>query len=346
MTRVLLMVFLAALVAIVSVCHVPVPGGGPVASWAASAFLGALLGAALALLSLVSWRYVERAIREEGTGERVVNAMMVGFAGATAGGVLYVSLGAIFGPSTGSHVAQGLRLGGSVLLGARVGYALTSPILASLGREARTAHGRPRPERAPKVLDTSAIIDGRIGELVRTGFVEGEVVVPKFVLSKLQGTADSSSSLRRRKGRRGLDVLQELMEDDSVSIRVSMTDYPEIRETDRKLIRITKAERGVLIMTGFNLNRVAQVEGVKILNVDELAQAVPPRFIPGENLRVEVSDRGEEIGRISATWLMVRWWSLRGRRHIGRTIKATAQSMLQTEAGRMLFVEPAGEYSR
>jgi len=194
MARVFLTVLLASRGAIVFVWHVPVPGVGLVPVWVASAFLGALLGAALALLSLVGWRSVERAIREEGTGERVVNAMIVGFAGAAAGGVLYVSLGAIFGPSTGSHVAQGLCLGGSVLLGARVGYALTSPIFASLVREERTARGRPRPEGAPKVLDISAIIDGRIGELVRTGFIDGEVVVPEFVLSKLQGTAGSSSS--------------------------------------------------------------------------------------------------------------------------------------------------------
>jgi len=132
-----------------------------------------------------------------------------------------------------------------------------------------------------------------------------------------------------------------------VSIRVSMTDYPEIREIDRKLIRITKAERGVLVTTDFNLNRVAQVEGVKILNVNKLAQAVRPRCIPGEDLRVEVIDRGEEIGQgvgdlDDGTMVVVE----RGRRQIGRTIQATVKRMLQTEAGRMLFVEPAGEYSR
>lgn len=199
----------------------------------------------------------------------------------------------------------------------------------------------------PKILDTSIIIDGRIASLISTGFVEGEILVPEFILGELQNIADSSNSLRRRKGRRGLDVLNQLMQDDSVSIRVVTRDYPNIREVDRKLIHLAKDESATLVTTDYNLNRVAQVEGVTILNVNELSNAVKPRFIPGEGISVEIIDRGEEINQgigylDDGTMVVVE----NGRRHIGRTIKATVKSTLQTDAGRMLFVEPAGEHSR
>jgi uncharacterized protein YacL len=198
-----------------------------------------------------------------------------------------------------------------------------------------------------KILDTSIIIDGRIASLVSTGFVEGEILVPEFILAELQNIADSPNSLRRRKGRRGLDVLNQLMQDDSVSIRVVTRDYPNIREVDRKLIHLAKDETATLVTTDYNLNRVAQVEGVTILNVNELSNAVKPRFIPGEGISVEIIDRGEEINQgigylDDGTMVVVE----NGRRHIGRTIKATVKSTLQTDAGRMLFVEPTGEHSR
>jgi predicted nucleic acid-binding protein len=347
MARYILFLLLTALGSIIALQHRFVPGIGPFPAWALNLVLGGAAGSAGAALVMALWRWWDHARDEEGSEERLLNAILLALAGAALGAVLYASIGTVFGSGSGSRVAQGLVLAGCVLAGARLGYSLGSPLHLLLVRPTR----RPRPRRngngAPKLLDTSVIIDGRIGELVQTGFLEGEIVVPEFVLAELQNIADSSNSVRRRKGRRGLDVLRELMEDDAVAIRVSMRDYPDIREVDRKLIRATKEERGVLITTDFNLNRVAQVEGVKILNVNELAQAVKLRFIPGEDLTVEVIDRGEDIGQgvgylDDGTMVVVE----NGRRHIGRTIKVTVKSTLQTEAGRMLFAEPAGEYSR
>jgi uncharacterized protein YacL len=198
-----------------------------------------------------------------------------------------------------------------------------------------------------KVLDTSVIIDGRVGDLITTGFIEGEILIPEFVLDELQGIADSTDALRRKKGRRGLEILRHLMENDHVAIRVVDRDYPSIAEVDRKLIRLAKEENAILITTDYNLNRVAQVEGIGILNVNELASAVKPRFVPGEPIDVEIIDRGAEINQgvgylDDGTMIVVE----NGRRHIGRTIRATVKSTLQTDAGRMLFVEPANEAPR
>jgi len=197
------------------------------------------------------------------------------------------------------------------------------------------------------VLDTSVIIDGRVGDLMTTGFIEGEILIPEFVLDELQGIADSADALRRRKGRRGLEILRQLMENDHVAIRVVARDYPSIAEVDRKLIRLAKEENAILITTDYNLNRVAQVEGIGILNVNELANAVKPRFVPGEPIDVEIIDRGAEINQgvgylDDGTMIVVE----NGRRHIGRTIRATVKSTLQTDAGRMLFAEPANEAPR
>jgi len=197
------------------------------------------------------------------------------------------------------------------------------------------------------VLDTSVIIDGRVGDLMTTGFIEGEILIPEFVLNELQGIADSADALRRRKGRRGLEILRQLMENDHVAIRVVARDYPSIAEVDRKLIRLAKEENAILITTDYNLNRVAQVEGIGILNVNELANAVKPRFVPGEPIDVEIIDRGAEINQgvgylDDGTMIVVE----NGRRHIGRTIRATVKSTLQTDAGRMLFAEPANEAPR
>jgi uncharacterized protein YacL len=198
-----------------------------------------------------------------------------------------------------------------------------------------------------KVLDTSVIIDGRVGDLITTGFIEGEILIPEFVLDELQGIADSTDALRRKKGRRGLEILRQLMENDHVAIRVVARDYPSIAEVDRKLIRLAKEENAILMTTDYNLNRVAQVEGIGILNVNELANAVKPRFVPGEPIDVEIIDRGAEINQgvgylDDGTMIVVE----NGRRHIGRTIRATVKSTLQTDAGRMLFAEPANEAPR
>jgi len=312
-----------------------------------SLILGAVAGGALAALLHRIWRRLFPIWFEENAETRFVNSFVVGLGATLIGIVFYFALGIAFPAGSAVRVAQGFLLIGSTLVGLRIGFSLDRPIWQTgdglqLGRRNRHKKGA-----GAKLLDTSIIIDGRIGGLLSTGFVEGEVLVPEFVLSELQNIADSSNSLRRRKGRRGLDVLNKLMQDESVPIRVLAKDYPSIREVDRKLIRLAKDECATLVTTDFNLNRVAQVEGVPILNVNELANAVKPRFIPGEDISVEIIDRGEEINQgigylDDGTMVVIE----NGRRHIGRTIKATVKSTLQTEAGRMLFVEPAGETPR
>jgi uncharacterized protein YacL len=325
-----------------------IPPLGSAPSVATNLIGGALVGGVFAGFLFLLWRILRAELENEGAEIRIINGFVIGFVATLVGLILNFSLGLIFNSGAELRIAQGVVLFGSFFLGLRVGYAFERPILP-FGRASLKVirHMRRKQSITSKVLVTSVIIDGRVGDLLRTGFLEGEILIPEFVLSELQNIADSSNSLRRRKGRRGLEILRELMQDDSLETRVFPRDYPAIREVDRKLIRLAKEESGVLLTTDYNLNRVAQVEGVKILNINELANAVKPRFIPGEEISVQVIDRGEEIGQgvgylDDGTMVVVE----NGRRHIGRTIKATVKSTLQTEAGRMLFVEPVGENSR
>jgi len=336
---------LVLVTAVVSLRHGLIPQLGSVPTWATNLLGGAAAGSLLAGMIFFGWKRFTAALEEEGAEVRLINSLLLGFAATGVGAILYVSIGLIFTFGIGVRIAQGAILAGTLLFGLGTGYILDRPIY-SLGGYGLTTP-RMKPTVTSKILDTSVIIDGRIGDLLRTGFIEGEILVPEFVLAELQNIADSSNSLRRRKGRRGLEILHELMQDASVEIRVFGQDYPSIKEVDRKLIHLAKERSGTLLTTDYNLNRVAQVEGVKILNINELANAVKPLFLPGEAIDVEVIDRGEEIGQgvgylDDGTMVVVE----NGRRHIGRKIKATVKSTLQTEAGRMLFVEPAGEPPR
>jgi rRNA-processing protein FCF1 len=314
---------------------------------ASSLILGAIAGGVLAALLRLIWKSLFPVWFEENAEIRFVNSFIAGLGATLIGIVFHFALGIAFPSGSAVRVAQGFLLIGSTLVGLRIGFSLVGPIWRTGEGSQLGAQDRLHRASGGKLLDTSIIIDGRIGGLLSTGFVEGEILVPEFVLAELQNIADSSNSLRRRKGRRGLDILNELMQDERVSIRVLTKDYPSIREVDRKLIRLAKDESATLVTTDFNLNRVAQVEGVPILNVNELANAVKPQFIPGEGISIEIIDRGEEINQgigylDDGTMVVVE----NGRRHIGRTIKATVKSALQTEAGRMLFVEPSGEAPR
>jgi len=312
-----------------------------------SLILGAIAGGVLAALFHQIWRRLFPVWFKENAEIRFLNSFIVGLGATLIGIVFHFALGIAFPAGSAVRVAQGFFLIGSMLVGLRIGFSLDGPIWRTGEGSQLGARTRRHRTSGGKLLDTSIIIDGRIGSLLSTGFIEGEILVPEFVLAELQNIADSSNSLRRRKGRRGLDILNELMHDENVSIRVLTKDYPSIREVDRKLIRLAKDESATLVTTDFNLNRVAQVGGVSILNVNELANAVKPRFIPGEGISVEIIDRGEEINQgigylDDGTMVVVE----NGRRHIGRTIKATVKSTLQTEAGRMLFAEPGGETPR
>jgi len=332
--------------AAISVSNQLFPALGSLTAFWSSVLLGGVSGCVLAVGIWSIWRRISSTFVEEGTEQRLLNSLWVGLGGTAIGFVMVYALALALPTAAGVRIAQGVLLVGCSLAGVRIGFLLHTPIA-----QPRQSNGSRVPRRTSnvpkKILDTSIIIDGRISSLLATGFVEGEILVPEFVLGELQNIADSSNSLRRRKGRRGLDALNQLMQDESIAIRVTTRDYPSIREVDRKLIHLAKDESAVLITTDYNLNRVAQVEGVTILNVNELSNAVKPRFIPGEEISVEIIDRGEEINQgvgylDDGTMVVVE----NGRRHIGRTIKAVVKSTLQTDAGRMLFVEPSGDTPR
>jgi uncharacterized protein YacL len=189
-----------------------------------------------------------------------------------------------------------------------------------------------------KVLDTSVIIDGRIADICETGFLDGTLVVPQFVLRELQQVADSSDSLKRNRGRRGLDILQRIQKMTHVQVQIVETDFPEVREVDLKLIELAKRLSGKIVTNDFNLNKVAQLRGVSVLNINELANSLKPVVLPGEVLRVFVLKEGKEAGQGVAylddgTMVVVD----QGKRAIGRTIEVTVTSVLQTTAGKMIF---------
>jgi uncharacterized protein YacL len=189
-----------------------------------------------------------------------------------------------------------------------------------------------------KILDTSVIIDGRIADICETGFLDGTLVVPQFVLRELQQVADSSDSLKRNRGRRGLDILQKIQKMGSVQVQIVETDFPEVREVDLKLIELARRLNGKIVTNDFNLNKVAQLRGVAVLNINELANSLKPVVLPGEVLRVFVIKEGKESGQGVAylddgTMVVVD----QGKRAIGRTIEVSVTSVLQTTAGKMIF---------
>ncbi len=222
-----------------------------------------------------------------------------------------------------------------VSLGAATGSRFALPPLA---RERREAPGERREH--PKILDTSVIIDGRIADICEAGFVEGPLVLPQFVLKELQQIADSSDSLKRNRGRRGLDVLRRIRENEEVGIRVMETDFPRVKEVDAKLVLLGKELCGAVMTNDFNLNKVAELQGVRVLNVNELANAVRPVVLPGEDMSVLVVKEGKEPGQgvgylDDGTMVVVD----HARERIGEQVPVSVTSVLQTTAGRMIFTK-------
>jgi uncharacterized protein YacL len=193
------------------------------------------------------------------------------------------------------------------------------------------------------VVDTSAVIDGRMADIVETGFIMGTLVIPRFILDELRYIADSPDSLRRNRGRRGLDILSRLQKEAPVPLEVSETDFEDARDVDGKLIRLAKS-MGCSIMTNdFNLNRIAELEGVKVLNVNHLANAVKVVVLPGEEMEVLIIQEGKESGQgvgflDDGTMVVVEG----GRRYLNEQLEVIVTRVLQTVAGRMIFAAPKG----
>jgi uncharacterized protein YacL len=194
------------------------------------------------------------------------------------------------------------------------------------------------PQRRYKILDTSVIIDGRVADLCDTGFMDGTLVIPQFVLKELQLVADSADSMKRNRGRRGLDILQKVQKMSGVEVTISDADYPEIREVDLKLIELARSLQGKIVTNDFNLNKVAQLRGVEVLNINELANALKPVVLPGEIMRVFILKEGKEYNQGVAylddgTMVVVD----NARKMISKTIDVVVTSVLQTTAGKMIF---------
>lgn len=192
-----------------------------------------------------------------------------------------------------------------------------------------------------KILDTSVIIDGRIADICKTGFIEGTLVIPEFVLEELQHIADSSDLLKRNRGRRGLDILNKIQKELDVKVLIYEGDFEEIGEVDSKLVKLAKALHGKVVTNDFNLNKVCELQGVSVLNINDLANAVKPVVLPGEEIMVQVIKDGKEHGQGVAylddgTMIVVEG----GREYIGATMEVLVTSVLQTSAGRMIFAKP------
>lgn len=195
--------------------------------------------------------------------------------------------------------------------------------------------------RSAKILDTSVIIDGRVVDITATGFVEGVIVVPGFVLEELRHIADSSDTLKRNRGRRGLDILNKMQKESHVPVQIVEQDFDDIPEVDSKLVKLAKVMKGKIVTNDYNLNKVCELQGVPVLNINELANAVKPVVLPGEEMVAQIIKDGKEAGQGVAylddgTMVVVEG----GRRYIGDNIEVIVTSVLQTAAGRMIFAKP------
>jgi uncharacterized protein YacL len=198
--------------------------------------------------------------------------------------------------------------------------------------------GEKQSKKSYKILDTSVIIDGRIADIAETGFLDGTIVIPQFVLRELQLVADSADSMKRNRGRRGLDILQRIQKIATLQVQIVEDDFPSIREVDLKLIELAKQYEGKIVTNDFNLNKVAQLQGVEVLNINELANSLKPIVLPGEIMKVFILKEGKEYNQGVAylddgTMVVVD----NARKMIGKNIDISVTSVLQTTAGKMIF---------
>jgi len=232
---------------------------------------------------------------------------------------LYIIFSAIFG-------YIGLVLGGKKM------SEVSTPYFLDPGGKA--------PRHSLKILDTSVIIDGRIADIAETGFLEGSFIVPKFVLEELQYIADSSDDLRRTRGRRGLDILKRLQQQNPTRVEFIEDDIPKAAGVDSKLVGLALKTHGKILTNDFNLNKVAELQGIEVLNINQLANAMKPAVLPGETLHVQILREGKSQGQGIAylddgTMVVIE----NARRYIGREVEVAVTSVLQTTAGRMIFSE-------
>jgi uncharacterized protein YacL len=198
----------------------------------------------------------------------------------------------------------------------------------------------------PKILDTSVIIDGRVADICETGFIEGTFIIPQFILHELQHVADSADSIKRTRGKRGLEILHRIQKQVDVEVKVIEQDFPKIKEVDAKLVELAKKMGAKIITNDSNLNKVAELQGVDVLNINQLANALKPVVLPGEDVSVKVIKEGKESGQGIAylddgTMVVIE----NGSKYIGKNIDVMVTQILQTTAGRMIFAKVGGDAS-
>ncbi len=283
-------------------------------------------------------------MRIESVGERLhqmsARDKLALFAGLTVGIALSALISVpIFFALSNSHP---LAIALTMLIGIIVTYLTTSGTLSMKDEIRFYMPPAPEEEAVPKesfkVLDTNVIIDGRVADVARAGFLEGALYVPGFVLDELQHIADSADGQKRARGRRGLDILNQMRKELTLVVRTYDKLAPDREEVDTKLVRLAKALNAELVTNDFNLNKVAELQGVKVLNINELANALKPVVLPGEEMRVAVVKEGREssqgVGYLDdGTMIVIEG----GRRHVGETVEIIVSSLLQTTAGKMIF---------
>ncbi|WP_431028457.1 PIN/TRAM domain-containing protein [Lysinibacillus sp. LZ02] len=318
--------------------------------WINNPYISVALGATL--LFVLSFGLSDYFVRLITWMEDVLSKVPVGdLLFGTVGLIMGLSVSALFGFAINSiqlpvitevtPIILSIILG---YLGFRVGFNKREEfvqLFTKSGPSAKKKQGEQEAKLSHKLLDTSVIIDGRIADISETGFIEGTLVVPQFVLTELQHIADSSDTLKRTRGRRGLDILKRLQDERQSKVLIVEDDFEDVSEVDLKLVRLAKKMGAQILTNDFNLNKVCELHQVEVLNINDLANAVKPVVIPGEDMQVVVIKDGKEQNQGVAylddgTMIVVEG----GRSYIGQAITVTVTSVLQTSAGRMIFAKP------
>ncbi|ADU28381.1 PIN/TRAM domain-containing protein [Evansella cellulosilytica] len=326
---------------------------GNVPSWIDNPYSGAMLGAIILFLS--TFWLVEDIVGlirlvEETLVKAPVTDLLFGTMGLGIGLLLAYLFGLPIAELQLQIVSSILPLFITIILGYlgfQVGFKKRDELinLFSIGKSAKDkkvdGQGNKQLNGSLKILDTSVIIDGRIADICQTGFLEGTLMIPEFVLEELQHIADSSDVLKRNRGRRGLDILNKIQKELPVNVEIYEGDFEDIQEVDSKLVKLAKLLDGYVVTNDFNLNKVCDLQGVSVLNINDLANAVKPVVLPGEEMGVQVIKDGKEQNQGIAylddgTMIVVE----EGRNYIGQNIEVIVTSVLQTSAGRMIFAKP------
>lgn len=298
----------------------------------------------------IVWKLIE--LMESGIQKIPTNEIIIGVSGLIIGLIIAnLLVGSFTGLLTGTTVLSLIGsiislivniifaiLGVNIAIKKRDDFFNIFTFLKKFGKDKKGKGETRLTASIPKILDTSVIIDGRIFDILKTGFVEGPIVIPSFVLEELRHIADSSDALKRTRGRRGLDILNQIQKELPLTVEISERDFENIQEVDSKLLKLGQVTGGKIITNDFNLNKVAEFQGVSVLNINELANAIKPVVIPGEEMHIQIVKDGKESGQGVAylddgTMIVVE----SGRKYVGEIVDVVVTSVLQTAAGRMIF---------